>query len=255
MPLRHPPELVAEVIQQRRQGRSRHHVAREYGIPPATVRTWERRGLPRAAQAILDGTMCSRCGGAHAVPPVSDYAYLLGVYLGDGYLVGHARTHALHVALDRSYPAIITEIGAAIELVRGRRPATRQDPNRHMVLVTSYWNAWPCLFPQHGVGRKHQRDVTLEPWQRAIAKDHPGRVLRGLIHTDGWRGENRVRAKGRDYSYPRYQFSSRSDDIRDIFCTACEDLGIAWRPWGRWHISVARRDAVAILDRHVGPKR
>jgi hypothetical protein len=82
----------------------------------------------------------------------------------------------------------------------------------------------------------------------------PGRFVRGLIHSDGWRGDNRVRVKGRDYTYPRYQFSSRSDDIRALFTDACDRLGVAWRPWGRWHISVARRDAVALLDEWVGPK-
>jgi hypothetical protein len=61
--------------------------------------------------------------------------------------------------------------------------------------------------------------------------------------------------KGRDYAYPRYQFSNRSDDIRRLFTYACDLLGIAWRPWSRYHISVAQRDAVRVLDRFVGPKR
>jgi hypothetical protein len=82
----------------------------------------------------------------------------------------------------------------------------------------------------------------------------PGHFLRGLIHTDGWRGLNRVFVKGRWYEYPRYQFSSRSDDIRRLFTDACDRIGVAWRPWGRWHISVARREAVARLDEFVGPK-
>jgi hypothetical protein len=51
--------------------------------------------------------------------------------------------------------------------------------------------------------------------------------LRGLIHTDGWRGVNRVRVKGRWYAYPRYQFSSRSDDIRRLFTDGCERVGVA----------------------------
>lgn len=59
--------------------------------------------------------------------------------------------------------------------------------------------------------------------------------------------------KGRDYTYPRYQFSSRSDDIRALFTHTCDLLDIAWRPGGRWHISVARREAVARLDEFVGP--
>jgi hypothetical protein len=78
--------------------------------------------------------------------------------------------------------------------------------------------------------------------------------VRGLIQTDGWRGVNRVRAKGRDYAYPRYQFSNRSDDIRKLFTDACDRLGVAWRQWTRYHVSVARRGAVAYLDSFVGPK-
>lgn len=93
------------------------------------------------------------------------------------------------------------------------------------------------------------------PWQRAILASQSGPFLRGLIHSDGWRGLNRIRVKGHDYAYPRYQFSNRSDDIRALFTDACDRLGIAWRPWTRFHISVARRDAVARLDECVGPQR
>jgi hypothetical protein len=60
--------------------------------------------------------------------------------------------------------------------------------------------------------------------------------------------------KGRWYAYPRYQFSSRSDDIRRLFTDACDRIDVSWRPWGRWHISVARRASVARLDEFVGPK-
>jgi hypothetical protein len=56
------------------------------------------------------------------------------------------------------------------------------------------------------------------------------------------------------YEYPRYHFSNRSDDIRQLFVYACELVGVAWRPWGKYHISVARRDAVELLDQFVGPK-
>jgi hypothetical protein len=42
---------------------------------------------------------------------------------------------------------------------------------------------------------------------------------------------NRVQVKGKWYQYPRYQFSSRSDDIRHLFIDACDALEIAWRPW------------------------
>ena len=87
-----------------------------------------------------------------------------------------------------------------------------------------------------------------------IVAQHPGPLLRGLIHSDGWRGVNRVHVKGRWYEYPRYQFSNRSDDIRRIFTDACDMIGVEWRPWGPYHVSVARRESVDRLDEFVGPK-
>ena len=200
--------------------------------------------------------MCPTCAQHHAIDPTGEnYAYLLGVYLGDGYLIAHPRTTALKVALDTAYPGIIEEVAHAIGAIRGRSPHVVQVKSEAMVLVTSYWRAWPCLFPQHGPGRKHSRPIVLTSWQREHVDRAPGALLRGLIHTAGWRGENIVRSKGRTYRYPRYQFSNRSDDIRRIFTDACDRLDIAWRPWGPWHISVAQRDAVATLDRYAGLKR
>jgi hypothetical protein len=62
-------------------------------------------------------------------------------------------------------------------------------------MVKSYSKHWPCLFPQHGPGRKHHRKIELEQWQFAIARKYPGELARGLFHSDGWRGVNRVRRR------------------------------------------------------------
>lgn len=80
---------------------------------------------------------------------------------------------------------------------------------------------------------------------------HPEALLRGLIHSDGCRSLNPVGER----AYPRYLFSNRSEDIRDIFCEHLDLLGIPWRQMNRWNISVARREAVARLDEFVGAKR
>lgn len=65
----------------------------------------------------------------------------------------------------------------------------------------------PCLFPQHGPGRKHERPIVLESWQRALVDARPGLLLRGLFHSDGWRGSNvavhRRRGEVVRYRYPR----------------------------------------------------
>jgi hypothetical protein len=188
--------------------------------------------------------------------PRVTYAYLLGVYLGDGCLGRNRTSWALRIALDSSYPGIIEECCDAVEVIRGgRRPIPRPDSRGEAcVRVWSTWRAWICLFPQHGPGHKHRRKIELTAWQQQLVDEAPQAFLRGLIHTDGWRGLNRVRVKGKDYAYPRYQFSSRSDDIRKLFTDTCDKLGIEWRPWTRYHVSVARRESVALLDTFVGPK-
>ena len=235
-------------------GVSDYEVARQTGIPRSTVLNW-RTGKVSAARA--EGS-CAACGQPRhdcARLPAADYAYLLGQYLGDGTVF---RTgpygRGLRIASDAQYAGIISECCLAIERIRGRAPYVRYHRDRRLATITSYGKEWPCLLPQHGLGRKHQRTMALVGWQVEIVEAQPGRFIRGLIHSDGWRGLNRVRVKGRDYAYPRYQFSNRSEDIKALFTYACELLGVAWRPWGRFHISVAKREAVEILDRVVGPK-
>ena len=82
---------------------------------------------------------------------------------------------------------------------------------------------------------------------------------RGLFHSDGWRGVNRVRRTLADgdhwYEYPRYHVQQRvRRDILRLCGEALDRLGVAWRYSRRNSISVARREAVARLDEFVGPK-
>jgi hypothetical protein len=117
---------------------------------------------------------------------------------------------------------------------------------------------WLCLFPQHGPGMKHQRVIDLEPWQERIVAEYPGDFARGLFHSDGYRGINRVRRPLKDgprwYEYPRYLFENQSADIHRLCGQALDRLGVAWRFSKPTTISVAQRAAVARLDVFVGPK-
>ena len=68
--------------------------------------------------------------------------------------------------------------------------------NPGCVEVGSYSRHWICMFPQHGPGRKHLRSIVLRPWQEEIALTrHPEMLLRGLIHSDGYRGMNRIKGR------------------------------------------------------------
>ncbi|WP_307797964.1 hypothetical protein [Actinoplanes flavus] len=122
------------------------------------------------------------------------------------------------------------------------------------ISVRAHWTHWPCLLPQHGPGAKHRREIVLTDWQREFVGEHPGRLVRGLFHSDGSRFINRVIARGRPYRYPRYNFVNESVDIMRICQEALDRLGIEWRMARRNTLSVARRGAVARLDEFVGPK-
>jgi hypothetical protein len=217
-------------------------ISRATGIPRATVREW-RVGGPRNAD-------CPIC-----TPAELDswwYAYLLGLYLGDGCISTTIKgVHRLRISLDQRYPAIIEECMVAMSMVRtesAMRVGTVQCAG--YVDVYGFWKHWPCLFPQHGPGKKHLRTIELTPWQQTIARARPTRLIRGLIHSDGCRFLNRVK----NTDYPRYMFTNYSDDIRGIFCRACDDYGVAWRQSNWRTISIARRPDVAKLDLVVGPK-
>jgi hypothetical protein len=94
------------------------------------------------------------------------------------------------------------------------------------------------------------RPIVLADWQRRIVSRQPKQLIRGLIHSDGCRVLNR--SMGR--VYVRYMFVNASGDIRDIFCRACDQLGIEWRQPKERTLSIARRDSIALLDTFVGPK-
>ena len=129
--------------------------------------------------------------------------------------------------------------------------------------VKSYTIHWTCLLPQHGPGMKHTRAIALEPWQQAIVDEHPWPLIRGLIHSDGCRVTNWTTATNssgeiKRYEYPRYLFTNESDDIRKIYSDTLDAVGVDWKPTRRgtdfYHVSVARKASVALMDEHIGPK-
>jgi hypothetical protein len=162
------------------------------------------------------------------------------------------RVQAAHL-LRLAYPEIIREVSAAILAVMpsSRIGAVWRIAGGQGAEVYSYSKSWPCLFPQHGPGRKHERTIALEPWQERIVDAQPELFVRGLIHSDGCRVLNRVNGK----AYPRYHLTQVSDDIRRLFCHSLQRLGVDYTWNDARNVSIARRPSVARLDEFVGPKR
>ncbi|HET8757510.1 MAG TPA: hypothetical protein VFM58_15935 [Solirubrobacteraceae bacterium] len=241
------PAEVRLVLALGRAGATPSEITRLTGVARTTVRNWLAGATPMRAEDPTD---------VLAALPATPYAYLLGLYLGDGTIARFPRASCLRIYCDAQYPGII---GECVRAIRAVRPHNRVSVSRRgtarCCVVQSYSTWWIELFPQHGSGRKHERPIVLADWQRAITHAHPQAFLRGLLHSDGTRFMNSVRHGDRVYVYPRYQFSNRSEDIKGIFCEHLDLLGIAWRRANAMNISIARREAAAALDEFVGPKR
>jgi hypothetical protein len=190
--------------------------ARICGVSIAAIRHW-RAGRRRVAGGIAAARMttCPRC---YARPlDESSYAYLLGLYLGDGHIVrGRKDVYVLAIACSDDWPGLMTAARHALSAVMPTSSVSCVHQTG-CTMVKSYSKHWPCLFPQHGPGRKHTRKIELRQWQDVIVGKYPGAFARGLFHSDGWRGMNRVRRRLADgdhwYEYPRYLFGNESGDI------------------------------------------
>ncbi len=223
-------------------------VSRQTGISRSTLRSW------LTAPRHVSG--CPRCGQTDLA--ASAYSALLGFYLGDGCVSHHARHWTLRISCDGAYPGVILDVEGVMRSVRPDGRTSRvQAPG--VIVVHATWKHWPCLFPQHGPGRKHERPIVLEDWQRRIVEAHPGPFLRGLFHSDGSRVRNwatrTVRGETRRYDYPRWQFTNVSADIQGLCCWALDLVEIPWRRSNAKTISVSTRAGVARLDELIGPKR
>ncbi|MFF6950589.1 transcriptional regulator [Streptomyces iakyrus] len=231
------------------QGRSLNSVSRETGISRAAIRSWQDRLEPRP-----------RVAPPPPGPPADQraYAYLLGLYLGDGCISAHPRSgHYLRIACANSWPGLIDACEAAMRAISPTGCTYRVQAEGY-VSVVGYSTYWPLFFPQHGPGKKHERHIALEPWQQAIVDAHPWEFIRGLIHSDGCRITNWttriVGGERKRYEYPRYFFTNLSADIIRLFTAALDRVGVEWKKANARNISVARKASVALMDAHVGPK-
>jgi len=221
------------------------------GVPRDTVAGWLYRSRDKIRSP--PDLRCPFCSlPARPVDEPARYAYLLGMYLGDGHLLLRRRVPLLTVACDLRYPGVIAEIEAAMLACGARRVGHQRREGRDS--VRSSWMHWPCLLPQHGAGKKHDRTISLAGWQDDIVGAFPGDFVRGLFHSDGCRTVNTVHKAGKAYTYPRYMFTNKSADIMRLCQEGLDRLHVPWRMCSPIQLSVARREGVVVLDGVVGAK-
>jgi Homeodomain-like domain-containing protein len=248
----HDHETIRAVLALVDGGHSDYEVAKLTGVSLSTVQNWRRFGVPPVQLNSAERAL---------MRPLDEwaYAYLLGLYLGDGHVARAGKSWVLRITLDVTYPAIVCECVSKMGAVADSPVTTLLRKSGSVVVVASCGLHWRNLIPQHGPGKKHQRKIELVDWQLEITNHYTREFIRGLIHSDGSRCINRFSVKlpsgrvGR-YAYPRYFFTNYSADIRGIFCDHCDLLGVRWSQSNARNISVSHRDSVALLDSFVGPK-
>src|SRR5436190_1953357 len=108
-------EDVERVLRLAAEGHNISQIARDVGVSRYTVRMWRSGQVPKR-------TFQCEAGKCALVPPSCGrwgiYAYLLGQYLGDGYIATHGRgVHRLRIACTNAYPMIMDEVEQAMRCV------------------------------------------------------------------------------------------------------------------------------------------
>jgi hypothetical protein len=239
-----------QILQLWEAGHNKSVIERETGIPRETIRDFLKRfGTQTEIEEYLHREQQSKWKIRITEPDFRfHYAYMLGIYLGDGYIVKDPRTYRLRAVMDMKYPNILNGVIESIKILAPHNSVCTVQRNG-CIEIACYSNYWVEMFPQHGAGVKHKRAIILEDWQQKIVDEYCIEFVRGLYHSDGSRFEPVVNGK----VYSRYQFTNVSEDIKRLFCDSVEKLGLSWRHWGQ-NITIARRPDVAFLDEHIGPK-
>ena len=224
-------------------------------IPPGALGGCRAKWfVPRPEPIFRPRALCPRCD--EAPTDLRAYSYLLGLYLGDGY-VNTARRF-ITIACFSDYLDLMDLAEQTLKAVMPTANTHRYPRASHFSEVTSYSKHWMCLFPQCGPGKKQNREIALAGWQQSIVEEHPWRFIEGLIHSDGCRVATTARKRSgagiTEYTYDCYFFSNRSDDIHRLFQSTLDRVGVEWTRSSFKQTSIRRRASVALMDRHVGPK-
>ena len=263
-------EQKQQIVELLATGLSKYQVATQMGIEWKQVDYWDKNKA-RVAELVYARDLKSRVERHTGSSPVSctseqSYAYVLGLYLGDGCIVNTHRdgVQDLRIFQDVKYPDLAAEHIAALSLLYPTNKATILPTSRNISVVHVYSSLHSLYFPQQGAGLKHNRNVALLPWQQDIVTRYPAALLRGLIQPDGCRYNHRVGKQ----TYVKYNFTNCSADIINIAQNVSLLLGLAPTIHSRPSVSSKgeltgatkhtitynKREDVKILETIIGPK-
>jgi len=172
------------------------------------------------------------------------------MYLGDGYISKGERTYRLRIFLFSEHMEILEKCKQYLKVLfpNNKVSYNKQLKSRCNTLYV-YNNELPTIFPQHGKGNKHTREIKLECWQKEILNKFPEEFISGLLDSDGC---SYYQTNLNNVRY--YQFSNRSEDIKSLFIDYCVLLGIECTIDSDKILSIRRKEERTKLERFYLPK-
>jgi len=244
---------INEIRECWKQGLNQSETGRSLGIPRPTIKDYFKRFSKGDMMYIKPSSLLEIL---LLEPPKREaYSYLLGLYLGDGHIVktkplknGNA-VYKFRIFQDAKYINLIQLCIDRMKLVFETEVNLCNQPGCKEIVC--YKNNIPDIFPQHGPGKKHLRDIVLTDWQKDIIKQYPKEFIKGLIHSDGCR----YVLKQNGYEYVKYEFKNMSRDILGYFDWACSLIDVDTRRHSNNKASVLRtKKDVDIFESFIGPK-
>ena len=208
----HKLETYLEAKKLYSNGYNKVQISKKLNIPRGTINDWllERTDLKKTSLLEFDPKNYIISNNLQY-----EYSYILGLYLGDGYICKTSRTYKLRIGLDIKYNNINNLINNKLQILFPKNKVYKLKIKNKikskftMIELSVHSNLLPFLFPQIGKGKKHDRSIELTQWQFEIL-DTKWFVM-GLFHSDGCYYFNK---KSNTYYY---SFSNLSKQIIDLF--------------------------------------
>ena len=189
-------------------GKNKCEISRITNIPRSTIKEWLVYGFwPKALDENLEKTLkYKRIEYSDILfndEKSKAYSFILGEYLGDGYIRNLPNTYRFDIYNDKKYE----NINKMIELKLSKIfPLNKVNRLHHAGcwIITVHNCSILNLFPQHGSNEKWQRKIELTEWQKEIIKKYPFEFLKGLFYSDG------CIFKDKKYGKYHYNFSQKS---------------------------------------------
>ncbi len=174
----------------------------------------------------------------------TELAEFLGIMLGDGGITSYQASITLHDRDDLQYSVFVTDL---VEHLFGVRPSVYHRPKSSVNTIVVSRRDLVDFLCIHGlpIGNKVRQQCDIPGWIKSNKKFSIA-CVRGLVDTDGSIFTHRYVVNGKQYSYKKLGFTSRSAPLQRSVAHILERAGIFPRISGY----DVRVDSIADMDRY-----